>query len=155
MKWLDEAGNRAKLDLAVRSMEGGRRRWKKPTWELAKHRANEDAKKYKRLANDDEVRRKYSGMFRSIEREGKNAGVQRTNAYIAKRAMYLTWLELEPRFGAYWLNFVHDEFVIEVPEQNAEACRDFVADCFIRAGREFFKFIDMESESQIKDFWTK
>lgn len=156
MKWLEETCIKAKTRLIVYSMEGGRRRWKKPEWEDSKKKVNEEKlKTHRRLATQEEIRKHYSGRFAAIGREGMNAGVQRTNAYIAKRAMSLIWEKLEPVYGGYYINFVHDEVVVEVPESNAQECAEFLAQCFLEAGREFFKVIDMESEYQIKDFWTK
>lgn len=155
MAFLDDVGNRAKMHLVINSMEGGRRRWREPEWNVAIERAKEDAKKFNKPVTDALIRRKYTGMYGAIEREGKNAGIQRTNAYMAKAAMYLVWLELEPRFGGLWLNFVHDELVIEVPEAKAEELAQFVRECFLKAGAEFFKTITMESEWAIENCWTK
>jgi DNA polymerase-1 len=164
MKYLDRVGDMAKATLQIRSVEGGRRRWNKPDWEVAKQRAIEDEKKRakkqereERPVSQDDIRRKYMAMYRSIEREGKNAPIQRTNAYLTKRAMYLIWLGLEKQFGAYFFNTVHDEIVIECPEETAEACNKFVGECMTQAGAEYIKGIVMTTEGSGADkvYWTK
>ena len=162
MKYLDRIGEQAKATLRVVSIEGGRRQWHKPDWEVAKARALADevalAKRDKRdprPITSEMVRRKYVGMARSIEREGKNAGIQRANSYLTKRAMFLIWRSLLPVYGAFFVNEVHDEVVIECPEATADACLTFVSECMMAAGAEYIHGIPMEVEPNNELFWTK
>jgi DNA polymerase I-like protein with 3'-5' exonuclease and polymerase domains len=162
MNFLEELGTAAKTRLEARTIIGTRRRWKKPSWELAMKRAAEDEKARAKKKSetpkpitDRDIRRKYTGMFGSIEREGKNAPIQGTNANLAKLAMGMVWERLEPEFGGLWLNMVHDELVVEVPEANAEAAFKFVGDCMTAAGALWIKSLPMTWEGKIKDYWTK
>jgi len=99
----------------------------------------------------------------SIERRGKNHGVQGTNADIAKRAVgcgfdkdgkpYL-W-HLAKQFKAKFLNFVHDEFVSQVPTRLAKAWAECVQDAVRRAAREVMSKVTMESGYHIAGCWQK
>ena len=162
MAYLEKIGVQAKTKLRVDSVEGGRRLWKRPDYEVAKQRciadeaqrAKEDERQ-PRTITQEMIHNRYIRMASAIEREGKNAGIQRSNAYLTKRAMYLIWLELEPKFGAFWLNEVHDEVVIEVPEANADACMEFASQCMMAAGAEYIIGIPMTVEGSNKECWTK
>jgi DNA polymerase I-like protein with 3'-5' exonuclease and polymerase domains len=157
MTFLDELGKAAKTTLEARTIIGTRRRWKKPSWETAKERAIEDKKDKKIFTpvTDRDIRWKYTGMFGSIEREGKNAPIQGANANLSKLAMGLAWERLEPDFGAYWLNMVHDELVVECPEDKAEECFSWISECMVKAGAMWIKSLPMSVEGHIKDTWTK
>lgn len=154
MAFLDELGKSAKTKLETRTIIGTRRRWPKPSWEKAQQRAADDRKDKTKPVTDKDIRWKYTGMFGSIEREGKNAPIQGTNSNLSKLAMYLVWLRLE-EFGGLWLNMVHDELVVEVPEENAQACFEFVGACMTEAGAIWIKSLPMTWEGHIEDYWTK
>jgi DNA polymerase I-like protein with 3'-5' exonuclease and polymerase domains len=111
-----------------------------------------------------ETSRIYHAMYAGVEREGKNMPIQGANADIAKVAMgcgveqdgfeYM-WHVLEPRFGAYLVNFVYDEFVVECPEDRAKECEDYIGACIKRAGARFLKQVVMDYEGCIDDKWNK
>jgi DNA polymerase I-like protein with 3'-5' exonuclease and polymerase domains len=162
MSFLEELGTKAKTTLEARTIIGTRRRWAKPSWETAKQRAIDDEKakakeegREPRAITDRDIRWKYTGMFGSIEREGKNAPIQGTNANLSKLAMSLVWERLEPDFGAFWLNMVHDELVIECPADKADECFAFVGACMTEAGAMWIKSLPMTWEGHIEDYWTK
>jgi len=151
-------------------MIGRRRLFTAPDWKraavIAAEREAEDAKKRNqppRPVTSKMVGRVYYAMFGSIEREGKNMRVQGTNASIAKLAMGcgfdkngnpFMW-HLLPKYDALLQNFIHDEDVVEAPEEQAEPCAAMVRDCFRRAGAEVLHQVVMQSESHIADCWTK
>jgi DNA polymerase-1 len=153
IKFLHELGERAKTHLEARTIIGSRRRWAKPSWDKAKERAIEDSKG--KPVTDKDVRWKYTGMFGSIEREGKNAPIQGTNANLTKLAMALIWERLEPEFGALWLSVIHDELVVECPEDKAEACCAFMQEKMTEAGAMWIKSLPMTTEAEIEATWTK
>jgi DNA polymerase-1 len=161
MKWLDRSGRDATLKMESRTMSGRRRIYDKPTWERATLIAR---KKLGREPNGDEIKKQFNGMFRSIEREGKNTPIQGTGADWMKLAIGcgkdsngkpFLWHRLEPEWGGMQVNFVHDETVNEVPEEHATEAYDFIGDCIVRAGQEFIKSIPVEYEGHIEPMWTK
>jgi DNA polymerase-1 len=151
--FLNRIGESAQQILESRSLSGRRRRWKQPTWDLAIEKAKVELGVS--IPTSEQVRKVLKGMFASINREGKNGPIQASNADMAKRAMYLAWLKLEPQFGAHIVNMVHDELVVECPEENVEECYKFVSECMSNAGGEFVKSIPMPTEGHIEDCWTK
>lgn len=163
-KYLEGAGRDAKALLMTRTMSGRRRRWLRPTWERAKILVEKDlnkgkkkkgeAEKPKKIATSAQISKRLKGMFASIEREGKNCPIQGTNADLAKIAMYLIWLRLE-EFGAFFYNMVHDELVIECPDETADACYEFCSKTMTLAGVELIPGIVMETEGTINQKWEK
>jgi DNA polymerase-1 len=151
--FLRELGMSAQQTLESRTLANRRRRWKKPTWDVALEKAKLELGV--ETPTPDQVRKVLKGLFASIDREGKNGPIQGTNADMMKRAMYLAWLKLEPQFGAHIVNMVHDELVVECPEENVEECYKFVSECMSNAGGEFVKSIPMPTEGHIEDCWTK
>ncbi len=155
MNFLEELGQHAKLRLEARTVVKRRRRWEKPTWALAEYRLRTDKKLAGKVITQDMIRKRYVGMYSSIEREGKNMPIQGTNSDLTKRAMFLAWKELFQKFGAFFVNSVHDEIVVECPEDKAEECFKFVMECMVAAGAEWIHDIVMEAEGSIADMWTK
>lgn len=159
--YLERGGKSAALTMETRTMSGRRRLYVRPEWQTATLKAM--AKLKGKLPTQKEVGSAMRGMFSAIEREGKNAPLQGSNADIAKLAMgagmdkdgkpYL-WHVLH-KFGASLVNFVHDELVIEALEENAQQCFDAVVDAFKRAGATFFKYIEMEADGAVADYWVK
>ena len=103
-------------------------------------------------------------MWRAIERAGKNAPIQGGNGDLMKLAIGcgfdkdgkpFLWHTLEPDLGGLMENMVHDEIVVEGPAANAEKIKDAKQDAILRAGREIYKDVDMESDSHIADYWSK
>ncbi len=155
MKFLDDLGKAAKMHMEARTVTNRRRRWVLPTWELAKFRLQKDPKNKNKVITQDMVRRRYVGMFNSIEREGKNMPIQGANADLTKRAMFLIWQRLFIDFKAFFVNTVHDEVVIECPEESADTCCEFIGSCMRAAGAEWIKGIVMEVEGAPDKWWTK
>lgn len=154
-KFLDDLGNATKMTMQARTIVGRRRRWEKPTWDSAKERLLADPKMKGKVVTQDMVRKRYVGMFAAIEREGKNMPIQGSNGDLTKRAMFLAWEKLESEYGAFLINSVHDELVVECPADKAEACEAFVSECMRAAGAEWIKGLVMEVEGTIADYWTK
>lgn len=157
--YLEKTGSAAKLRLESRTLAGRVRYYLKPDYNTAKERAMERAAENNKPCSSRDINWVYSGMFGSIEREGKNSPIQGSNADFIKLAMgagigYI-WLQLEPVFGGLIENMVHDELVVECPIDTAEACMDFLGGCMMRAGGEFMKLVKAESEGKIAPMWSK
>lgn len=162
IKYLDQSAKSATMKMESRTLAGRRRKFQKPTWAQAVLKAQEDMKG--KVPSSKKINQKYKAMFMAIEREGKNTPIQGTNADIAKIAMGcgfdsdgvgFMWHDLEPVYGAKLVNFVHDEFVVEVVPEKAEACFKFLGDCMTRSGKVLVKLIPMTSEGVISDRWKK
>jgi DNA polymerase I-like protein with 3'-5' exonuclease and polymerase domains len=171
--YLAKSAQYATCNFESRTMAGRRRLFKKPDWEYAKAlciKNQEDENKRNKIkdavvtVDTWQINRKVKGLMSSIQREGKNTPIQGTNADIAKLAMGCgfdpdgkpyAWHLIEPKHGAKMVNFVHDEFVVEAKDEEAEACFAAVTDCMERAGGEFVKSIPMITEGHISNCWTK
>jgi DNA polymerase I-like protein with 3'-5' exonuclease and polymerase domains len=165
VKYLEISAKTATAKMESRTLSQRRRKFSKPEWKTAVELTIKDWKEKgkKDLPQAKHFNQKYKSMYAAIEREGKNTPIQGSNADIAKIAMGcgfgkdglpFMWHGLG-QFNARLINFVHDEFVIDVPEDRAKACFDFVAGCMSRAGAELVKSIPMTTEGHIEDRWTK
>jgi DNA polymerase-1 len=161
--YLTKSAKSAVTKMESRTLANRRRLFNKPTWEIATKLAKADLKGAGEPSTK-KISQKYKSMFMSIEREGKNTPIQGSNADIAKIAMGcgideagtgFMWHDLEPKFGAKLVNFVHDEFVVEVLPEKAEECFKYIGDCMTRSGKVLVKLIPMTSEGVISDKWKK
>lgn len=156
---LDKLGMGAVSELTSRTISGRWRRWKRVTWELAKELASADIKVPKgappAVASQEAVRKKYAALFASIDREGRNHPFQGGNGEITKRAMYRIWKRLESDFGGFFLNMVHDELVVECPDDVKDACAQFVKEEMEAAGQEFVKSVPTPVEKHVEKYWCK
>lgn len=172
LAYLMTSGADARNDLLSRTLSG---RWRKYSDPKSPHlkdaifeRIMERRKKLGFNLHADvtekEIQRERMIMYGSIDREGKNTPIQGSNADIMKVAMGcgygkdglpFMWQRLEPDFKAKLVNFVHDEFVVEVPDEHAQECYDFVSACMSRAGAEFVHKIPMTTDGVIGNHWSK
>lgn len=164
VKYLEKSGQDAATYLEARTMVGRRRKWLRPSWDDAKRRAAEWCKKEGKLLTEDIVKSKYVGMRRAIEREGKNAPVQGTNADFIKKAMGcgfdnegkpFLWHILWPIYKAMMVNVVHDELVCETLDGVAQEVKEAVGDAFVRAAALYMHKVKMEWEAKIGNVWLK
>jgi DNA polymerase-1 len=162
--YLTESAKSAVTKMESRTLSGRRRLFNKPTWDIAKALVIADQKDKSIVPSTKKISQKYKSMFMSIEREGKNTPIQGSNADLAKIAMGCAidgngtgfmWHELETKYQAKLVNFVHDELVVEVKPEFADECYKYVGDCMTRSGKELVKLIPMTSEGAISDRWKK
>ena len=164
--YLEHLSDEARMKLESRTTLGRRRIFKKPDWARAtQHWLNEPRNKSKkREPTVQEVKQEMKRMWASVEREGRNAPVQGGNGDLMKMAIGcgfdsngvpFLWHTLEPELGGLLENMVHDEIVVEGPEENAEKIKAAKQDAILRAGREIYKSVDMESDSTVADYWSK
>jgi DNA polymerase I len=88
------------------------------------------------------------------QRNGKNTPIQGTSADILKRALRLLRDELRDT-SAKIVNIIHDEIVVEVDQDEAEAVAQKVERAMCAAGEEFLQTVPVKVESQIDDDWIK
>lgn len=151
--YLEKAGQTAVANLSARTLSGRLRYWKRPTWEAATALAEKDLKKDQSLTQEL-IRKKYTSMFKSIEREGKNSSIQGTNADIIKRSIYLIWRD-GWKYNIKQVNTVHDENVLLAPKSVSKEAFEFAGRCMEEAGAEFVKSLRMTYEGHIADCWQK
>lgn len=88
------------------------------------------------------------------QRNGKNAPIQGSSADIIKRALRLLHDRLKAT-EARVVNVVHDEVVVECPEEGAEEFARIVAEAMCAAGEEYVKAVPVKVESAVTDEWVK
>lgn len=162
--FLEKLGQYAVMSLEARDMTGRRRKWARPSTEKAKKLLEEDMKGTDKHPTSDDIRRKLKGLYGSIEREGKNCPIQGTNASLIKLAMGcgfapdgtpFLWHVLEPKYGSYMVNMVHDELCSEAPDAVAEEVKQTVGGAFTKASAVFMKTVVMEWEGSVDTKWSK
>lgn len=131
-KWLEKAG-RDSVKLGYSPTPLGRKRY------------------YNVPTSDDiDYRRKMS----EIERQGKNAPIQGANADMTKMALVFLRESLK-QYDARVVNTVHDEIVVEVREDQAEAVCHLVEAEMIRAAKEILKEVPIIADAKVGDYWSK
>ena len=88
------------------------------------------------------------------QRNGKNAPIQGSSADIIKRALRLLHDRLKGT-DAHVVNVVHDEVVVECPEEGAEDFARVVEEAMCAAGQEYVKAVPVKVESAVTDEWVK
>ncbi|MFN8672141.1 MAG: DNA polymerase [Candidatus Sericytochromatia bacterium] len=90
----------------------------------------------------------------SIERQGKNSPIQGTSADITKQALFLinkTFKNTETKL----INTVHDEIILETPEDNALEVAKILEEKMIEAGRIYLKTVPLVVDVHIENVWSK
>ncbi|HEX6970983.1 MAG TPA: DNA polymerase [Limnochordia bacterium] len=131
-RWLDEAGRTA-VTRGCSVTLGGRKRY----FELPER-------------SDPNYARKIS----QIERQGKNTPIQGTSADMIKWAMILVERVVRP-LGGRLINSVHDELVVEAPEETAEEIAHRVNATMVEAGAKLLKETPVQVEVAINRCWDK
>jgi len=91
---------------------------------------------------------------KSLERKGRNTPIQGTCGDILKKAiLYLS--ESLKGYDATIVNLIHDEIVIEVLDDQAEAVRGIVKRDMVRAGHDYIKSVPVEVDIKIDSVWRK
>ena len=106
---------------------------------------------YKMPPYDHPDRKKIQG---SIERQGKNAGIQGSNADTIKEAMTILVERLKP-YDAKLILTVHDEVVVEVKEEQKHEVAPVVAQSLVDGFGKFFSTIPMKTDTLIGPCWMK
>ena len=88
------------------------------------------------------------------QRNGKNAPIQGSSADIIKRALRLLHDRLKGT-EAWVVNVVHDEVVVECPEEGAGEFARVVEEAMCAAGEEYVKAVPVRVEAAVTDEWVK
>ena len=100
---------------------------------------------------DHPERRKIQGR---IERQGKNAGIQGSNADTIKESMIILVERLKP-YDARLILTVHDEVVVEVAEEQKHEVAPVVAQSLVDGFGKYFSLIPMNTDTLIGPCWLK
>ena len=96
----------------------------------------------------------YRSKIGSIERQGKNTPIQGSNADMTKIALVYLRTALQG-FDARVVNTVHDEIVVEVRADQAEAVKEIVEHEMVRAGEQILQKVPIVADAAIGDYWKK
>jgi DNA polymerase I-like protein with 3'-5' exonuclease and polymerase domains len=88
------------------------------------------------------------------QRNGKNTPIQGTSADILKRALRLLEEQLRET-SAKVVNIIHDEIVVEVDADEADAVAQTVERVMCAAGEEYLQTVPVKVETEIADEWVK
>jgi DNA polymerase I len=95
------------------------------------------------------------GSCAGVKRKGKNAPIQGTNADVLKRAVKLLHDELRGQDEVMLIMLIHDEMVLECPEELAQDAEALLQKVMLQAGREFVYDIPVKVDTRIGDVWSK
>lgn len=95
-------------------------------------------------------------LRRRLERQGTNHKIQGANADVTKLSLiYIMDAIAERGYDAHNMIIVHDEFVMEVVEEQAETVARLVEEQMSRAFTDIFPQVPMPCTAQIGDHWLK
>jgi DNA polymerase-1 len=91
-----------------------------------------------------------------IERASKNSPIQGTNANLIKYSLVKLQEEIETNdWNARILLTVHDEIIVEVQEDQAQAWKETQEKIMIACAKTVLKTVTIGVEAKISDFWIK
>ena len=123
--------------------------------------------RYKQMKNANtptarEMKEKVSQFFRKrgdIERMSLNYPIQGESAEITKLACVYFWTKyLVPNnllFKVLMVNIIHDEILIETPEEIAQQAAAQLEKAMVDAGAKFCKRVPLKADPCIEKFWKK
>lgn len=123
--------------------------------------------RYKKLKNSDtptarDMKEKVSKFFRKrgdIERMSLNYGIQGESAEITKLACVYFWSKyLVPNnllFKVLIINIIHDEVLVETPEEIAQQTAAQLEKAMVDAGAKFCKRVPLKADPCIAPYWKK
>lgn len=154
----------AKKYLQVRNLAGRLITYNDPKIMLKKEIARRELiqqgkiKETKKLMPLDNYRKSLS---RSIGNNGKNNPIQSLGADILKIALRGIYDKLKTgpvrhtEKQVFLINVVHDEIVLEVPEDRAQEIASIVKDEMEKAGRRYLTVVECPVKPEIADCWKK
>ena len=95
-----------------------------------------------------------TGFIAQAERQAVNAQIQGSAASLTKAAMIEIFKDKKLRdLGAYLINTVHDEILIEAPEAVAEEAAERLCEVMINSAKPFVPNIPMAVDPEIESCW--
>lgn len=94
------------------------------------------------------------GEIASVERQGKNTPIQGTSADITKQALIMINNAIKDS-DIKLINTVHDEIILEAPQEQSEYAAKLLESKMIEAARVYLKKVPIVVDVHIADFWSK
>jgi DNA polymerase I-like protein with 3'-5' exonuclease and polymerase domains len=89
------------------------------------------------------------------QRVAKNMPIQGTSADITKHALGQLYIALADFPDTFLVNAVHDEIVVECPEDLAQKVRDLTVETMVNAAQSIVRDVPMAVDAQISRVWDK
>jgi len=102
----------------------------------------------------DKNAKDYRRLVAFYERVGKNHPILGTDADLLKTAMLLLYKPLKS-LGGVMINAIHDELLVEAPNETAVEAAKLVKQKMILAGQKFLKKVPMVVDVKIRDSWWR
>ena len=165
--YLDEMETEAKRNLQVRNLAGRIIKYTDPKitvrMEAEKRERNKDKPCKAQKKPPIPLYQFRKRLYQQIGNNGKNNPIQSLGADILKIALRGVYEKLNDgacdhktgRMQIYLINVVHDEIVLEVPEEKAEYISKVVKEEMENAGKRFLKIVDCPVKPKITDYWKK
>lgn len=95
-----------------------------------------------------------TGFIAQAERQAVNSRVQGGAASLTKKALIDIYYDKQLRdMGAYLVNTVHDEILIEAPDEYMHECADRLCQIMIDSAKEYVENVPMSVDPYITNCW--
>lgn len=164
--YLEKKSREAKRNLRVRNLAGRLIIYKNPDKILQKEAERREKNKSKPSPQKKPPVPLYilrTRLFRQLGNNGKNNPIQSLGVDIIKIALKGIYDRLNDRAcnplpgnkQVYLVNVIHDEIVLEVPEEIAESVSKIVKEEMEKAGETFLKVVNCPVNPVIANYWKK
>ena len=144
-RWLDEKSDLAVKDLSITTRAGWRRTFDAPP-EFP--RDKQSTEEY------EEARKERARAVGRIRRQGPNTCIQGLAAAITKRSLVRLY-EIKKEYMKPCA-VIHDEFIVECPEEHAEETREVLANAMDYGSKYYLKKVSIpRTECIVADYWRK
>lgn len=123
--------------------------------ELDKATYRSDIERIEKQALVDNIKiENNSGYIAQAERQAVNARVQGGAATLTKCALRVIYNDKRLKdLGAFLINTVHDEILMEVPEENSEKAADILKEDMINSAKEYVPEVPMKCDTYNVTHW--
>lgn len=122
---------------------------------LSNAKYRQDVDKVKKLAEAENIHIKdNSADIALAERQAVNARVQGGAATLTKWALLAIYNNQELKdLGAKLINAVHDEILLEVPEENSTRCAELLSSIMVGSAKKYAPDVPMSVDTYCVDTW--
>lgn len=122
---------------------------------LSNAKYKRDIDNVKKLAESENLHiHDNSGYIAQAERQAVNSRVQGGAATLTKCALLDIYNNQELKdLGAKIINTVHDEILLEVPEENSDRCAELLSSLMINSAKKYVRDVPMSVDTYCVDAW--